>query len=143
MKRAPELTHLSHDHHQALDMARRLRRAGTEDLEDVRARFDAFWDTQGETHFEFEERAFTPALCSGDPRWPAAVARMCSEHAEIRSRTIDDVEQARSLGELLHDHVRFEERELFAIVEATLTAPELARLGREVGGSADDGHSER
>ena len=140
MKRAPELTHLSHDHHQALDVARRLRRANDDDLEEVRARFAKFWQTHAE-HFEIEERAFTPALCGEDPRWRPGVARMTAEHKRIRAAKIDDVEQAHALGDLLHDHVRFEERELFAIVEATLSPAELARLGEEVGGSPDDGHS--
>ena len=35
MKRAPELTRLSRDHHQALEVARRLRRAEPETLDDA------------------------------------------------------------------------------------------------------------
>ena len=42
------------------------------------------------------------------------------------------VDDAHALGELLNDHVRFEERELFEFLEARLTQAELDRLGREI-----------
>lgn len=122
MKRTPELIPLSHDHHHALDVARRLRRADEHDLDDVRAYLDEFLRTRGAEHFDVEERMFTPERCADDPRWAAAVARMLAEHEDIRARaaTVTDVAAAHALGDALHDHVRFEERELFAIVEATL-----------------------
>jgi hemerythrin-like domain-containing protein len=142
MKRAPELEHLSHDHHHALDIARRLRRAGADDLEDVRARLNEYWETRGAEHFAIEERAFTPALCDEDPRWEGALSRMLREHEEIRAgHAFERVEDAHRLGELMHDHVRFEEREMFPIIEETLAPAELARLAAEVGGSPDDGDS--
>ncbi|MDA0181899.1 hemerythrin domain-containing protein [Solirubrobacter phytolaccae] len=130
MKRAPELTRLSHDHHHALDVARRLRRAHRDSLEDVLDQLHAFLRTRGEEHFEVEERLFTPGLCAGDPRWEPAVARMLAEHADLRGRatTVADVAAAHALGDALHDHVRFEERELFPIVEVTLAQAELERL---------------
>jgi hypothetical protein len=36
---------------------------------------------------------------------------------------------AHELGTLLHDHVRFEERELFPLLEDRLSEPQLERLG--------------
>jgi hypothetical protein len=42
------------------------------------------------------------------------------------------IEQARELGRLLHDHVRFEERELFPLIEAALDAAGLAELAAEI-----------
>ena len=39
---------------------------------------------------------------------------------------------AHELGALLHDHVRFEERDLFGVLEARLPEPELARLGEAI-----------
>lgn len=130
MKRAPELTRLSRDHHHALEAARRLRRADEDSLMEALARLDAFLRERGVEHFAVEEALFTPELCATDPRWSAAVARMLVEHADIRARagTVADVAAAHALGEALHDHVRFEERELFAIVEACLDDRELARL---------------
>jgi hemerythrin-like domain-containing protein len=127
MKRAPELAPLSHDHHHALDVARRLRRASDSDLDEVLAYLRSFWASTGAAHFALEEQVFTVALCD-DERWPGGVARMLAEHAEIRARAdaVSDVEGAHALGELLHDHVRFEERELFAIAELSGDALEHA-----------------
>jgi hypothetical protein len=43
VKRSPELTALSRDHHQALEVALRLRRVTEANLEDTVAHFVAFW----------------------------------------------------------------------------------------------------
>jgi hypothetical protein len=53
------------------------------------------------------------------------------EHERIREdlRSLDSVEAAHELGALLHDHVRFEERRLFALLEARLPEHALERLG--------------
>jgi hypothetical protein len=120
MKRSPELAALSHDHHHALDVARRLRRASDEDLGEVVAYLDEFWRTQGAEHFAQEERALVPGLVDSDA-WRDGVARMLAEHETIRAgvATVEDVDAAHALGDLLHDHVRFEERELFGLLEAS------------------------
>jgi hypothetical protein len=117
MKRSPALAPLSRDHHHALDVARRLRRATSEDLDEVRAYLESFWAERGAEHFALEERELTADRLDS-PAWRAGVARMLAEHEEIRVRTVDSVDAAHELGELLHDHVRFEERELFALLEA-------------------------
>jgi hypothetical protein len=117
MKRSPELIHFSHDHHHALDIARRLRRVEPDGLEQVRAAYEAFWADRGAEHFAEEERELTADRLDS-AEWRAGVARMLAEHEDIRGRRVDSVEAARALGDLLHDHVRFEERELFALLEA-------------------------
>jgi hemerythrin-like domain-containing protein len=134
VKRTPELSRLSRDHHHALEVARRLRRAESGTLGDTRERLDAFLRERGVEHFEIEEQVFTPELCAADAQWGASVSRMLAEHEEIRGRVgyVDDVAAAHALGQILHDHVRFEERELFAIVEATLTSGQLADLEEEL-----------
>lgn len=144
MRRSEALTPLSRDHHQALETALRLRRATGETLDAALARLSSFWDGVGRRHFEIEEELLLPAL--SDERWLAMAERVRAEHEDIRGRAAalerePGVDAARELGARLNAHVRFEERELFAIVEATLSPAELARLGEEVGGSPDDGHS--
>jgi hypothetical protein len=42
------------------------------------------------------------------------------------------LEAAHGLGQLLRDHVRFEERHLFGLLEARLPEPELASLGEAI-----------
>jgi hypothetical protein len=67
----------------------------------------------------------------------AAVARFrhfWREHGQIRagSASLDTLDDAHRLGQLLNDHVRFEERELFGLLEAKLEPDQLDRLGREI-----------
>ena len=121
MNRAPELIPLSRDHHQALFVALQLRRATPATLDAALAGLRTFWDGGGAAHFAAEEEWFVPAL-SDAPGWDEAVARMLREHEDLRARidAVADVDGAHELGDRLRDHVRFEERELFGMVEATL-----------------------
>ena len=47
------------------------------------------------------------------------------------------MDDAHALGALLNDHVRFEERELFELLESRLDPDELDRLGQEIEASRD------
>jgi Hemerythrin HHE cation binding domain len=141
VKRSAALAALSRDHHHALDAARRLRRAGGGDLDAALAHLQAFWDPRGRRHFEIEEELILPALPQTDPDWREATARVRDEHARIRAAVDavlapggdgDGVEAAHALGTLLPDHVRFEERRLFGLLEARLPERELAGLGEAI-----------
>jgi hemerythrin-like domain-containing protein len=140
MKRSAALVALSRDHHHALEAALRLRRAGARDLEAAIAHLQAFWEPHGRRHFEIEERLILPALPQTDADWREAVERVRDEHARIRG-AVDALasrgggaalERAYGLGELLYDHVRYEERHLFSMLEARLPERDLARLGEAV-----------
>jgi hypothetical protein len=140
MKRSAALAALSRDHHHALEAALALRRAGAGELDGAIAHLQAFWEPRGRRHFEIEERLLLPALPETDPGWGAAAARVRDEHARIRA-AVDglraggreaSLEAAHGLGRLLRDHVRFEERDLFGVLEARLPEPELARLGEAI-----------
>ncbi len=134
MRRSAALAALSRDHHHALDAALRLRRAGAADLDAAVAHLQAFWQPRGRRHFEIEERLLLPALPETDADWRAAAARVRDEHARIRA-AVDalpaggGVDGAHELGRLLHDHVRYEERHLFALLEERLPEHDLAQLG--------------
>jgi hemerythrin-like domain-containing protein len=135
MKRSAELAPLSRDHHQALEVALRLRRVTDGTLEDAVGHFLAFWNRQGEHHFVIEERLVLPALSDDDASWAEASRRVRDEHGEIRARAAalphaPSVGAARRLGELLSAHVRYEERRLFPLVEEGLSREALAELGR-------------
>lgn len=144
MKRTPELEPLSRDHHQALAIALTLRRSPAE----ARAPFAAFWREHGIGHFAIEERLLAPDLLDGDEEWRAGTRRMSSEHAEITAlaerflasdpaaadpATADPaIADAERLGTLLRDHVRFEERELFVLLEQRIDRERLRALGAEL-----------
>ena len=128
MKRAPELAPLSREHQGALEIALALRRTNDDDLHRTAARYVAFMEDDGATHFAVEETVLVPAL-------PAELAdRLLREHAELRDATValTDVPAARRAGELLAEHVRFEERVVFPHLEQALPPAELAAMGRRL-----------
>jgi hemerythrin-like domain-containing protein len=134
MKRHPSLAPLSRDHHHALVLAQRLRRAGERDAAEAADAFLQHWMNEERLHFRLEEEVLLPAYAAyGDPEHPAVVRTML-DHMLIR-RDVErlargaDLELLHELGGRLADHVRLEENELFPLVERTLPEPALATLG--------------
>jgi hemerythrin-like domain-containing protein len=131
-KRAEALQPLSRDHLKALPAAKALREA--EDAGAARVAFLDFWREHGAHHFRVEEEVLLPrwALYAEVDR--PGVDRMLGEHLAIRREALrlemgeGSLEDLRGLGDLLHDHVRFEERRLFPAIEDSLNEEELARL---------------
>ena len=118
-------------------MAQRLKRA--EDANEARERFLSFWRSQGSRHFAIEEGILLPGWAAADADADHQLAaRLAAEHLEIRiwarrlERGVVAVEELRELGELLERHVRFEERELFPVIEAGLDADAISRVGAEI-----------
>jgi hemerythrin HHE cation binding domain-containing protein len=115
MKRHPDLQSLSRDHHQALVLARRLQHVKDEDAIAARAAFLEFWRRHGQLHFRVEEEVLLPGFASAGGAEDPAITRVLHEHAEIRVRALElqgetaSLQVQRALGELLADHVRFEE----------------------------------
>ncbi len=84
MKREPPLVSLSHDHHQALYVALKLRRASVDTAAEARAKLAAYWEGQGRTHFRLEEEVLFPAFVGhGDPYDPLLARALC-DHVAIR-----------------------------------------------------------
>jgi hemerythrin-like domain-containing protein len=131
MKRHAALQPLSRDHHVALVAAQRLRRATAVDA--AREEFLAFWDQHGAKHFRVEEDVLLPLFARhGDPD-DERIARMLVDHVRIRAQVLalqGDVELGalHRLGEELAAHVRLEEREVFPLIEATLSEAAAAEL---------------
>lgn len=136
MKRADALRPLSREHLLALHAAKVLR-AG-DDLEAVTEVFLDFWENGGQDHFRIEEEVLLPHWSRFAEVDRAGVSRMLEEHLAIRREALRlrageaSLEEAKELGRLLHDHVRFEERELFPLVEAALDEANLACLAAAI-----------
>ena len=142
MKRAAELRGLSDDHHQGLVQARRLRRpslgeAGNQ--AEAAAAFLDFWRKDTSVHFRKEEEVLLPVFArhGGDPvREP--LGEMLAQHTRIRSLVMELGDQVadgevrpetlQSIGELLETHIRLEERQVFPLIEETLTAEALKEV---------------
>jgi hemerythrin-like domain-containing protein len=137
MKRSEALEPLSHDHHQALFAAQKLRRA--DEVSAATAVFLEFWRGEGAAHFRIEEDILMPAWLDAAPDADRALAaRMADEHLTIRTlarraeRGELELVELRELGELLSAHVRFEERELFPRIEADLDGDAESSLMAEI-----------
>lgn len=147
MKRSPELTPLSHDHHQALFAAQQLKRA--DDPGPAVEALLAFWRAHGRDHFRIEEEILLPGWLDRDPTAERQMAaRVSEEHLAIRAlvrraeREGLSGEQLRELGVLLADHVRFEERELFPCIEVALEPGAIAELGAEIADAEARAHGD-
>ena len=135
VKRHPHLQPLSDDHHAALVLARRMRRAGS-DAGDPAA-LAKTWEAARESfarelapHFRVEEeRLFAPLAAAGEK---ALAERAAQDHDQLRELigSAPAAERAVAFGERLHRHVRFEERELFPRAESVLSLPVLEAAGR-------------
>jgi hypothetical protein len=130
MRRHPALVELSRDHHRALVVAQALCRADTSQEIPPEVLFARFWRTDGEAHFRLEEDVLLPAYAlHGDPRHPAIV-QMLIDHMTIRRDAVliatgGPTDIMHRLGANLMAHVRLEERQVFPLVEQTLSEDEL------------------
>ena len=130
MKR--HLVKLSREHHDALVLAQRAKRAvpgGEAIILEVRNAFE----TEIERHFVAEESGLLPALATAGHR--EIVERTLSEHAMLREMVSalhsQKPESLVNFGELLASHVRFEERELFPLAESIFTPEILEEFDRK------------
>lgn len=143
MKRAEALRPLSRDHHKALVAAIRLREAT--DADSGAAAFVEFWQEHGRHHFHVEEDVLLPCWALHGNLDEAAVHRMLDEHLQIRRGVLRlesggaGLPELAELGQLLTDHVRFEERQLFPLIEEQLDPDALAALAAAVERAEDAG----
>ena len=126
MKRHAALQQLSREHHTALKLARLARFASdsgcTEAIAEAANTISEMFQEEIEGHFVREEIDLLPELKRfGESE---LVQRTLAEHVELRALSQQlshpDAELLARFGQLLHDHVRFEERELFETAQLRL-----------------------
>ena len=132
LPRHPALLALSREHHFVLRQGLWLRRAGDATEPEAAAKaareYLEFYETELRPHVSEEEDVLLPRAEHVDP---AGAERIRAEHREIHAGTAalrellaqggDPRGAVRELGELLDDHVRFEERAFFMKVQAGLS----------------------
>ena len=124
MKRSPTLQPLSREHHTALVLAKACERAAqTGDATLVRLacqRATHALSNDLEPHFTIEEQTLLPLLQS--PETQVLVQRTLADHLQLRGLLDgllqNDIEALNNFGKCLAAHVRFEERELFPVLES-------------------------
>jgi hypothetical protein len=133
LKRITELRDLSDDHHTTLVLARRCRESADPGAP-VRVRVAwhqvrEVFASHLEPHFEIEERHLLPAL---ETIGEAVLAdRIRDDHASLRAlvkRASPGPAEVGRFGRLLESHVRFEEREVFEVVQSRLPATTLRAI---------------
>lgn len=135
IKRSKELAPLSREHHDGLLFVWKIKQGLTNNtpLETLCNYTRWFWTNHIKPHFRDEEKVLVKFLAIDNP----LVQQMFKEHAQIRDMIVQlDKEPDRSTFELLadvvNDHIRFEERELFAYAEKTLTPEQLDEIYKEL-----------
>jgi hemerythrin-like domain-containing protein len=111
-------------------------------MADARRAFLQFWHSEGEQHFRVEEEVLLPAYTRHRPPDETAVARILTEHVDLRRRAAEleacespPITHVHELGERLAQHIRYEERVLFPAIEAALSDAELSELVRALEGA--------
>jgi hypothetical protein len=140
MRRSEELAPLSRHHHVALERALVLRRADDAGACEAAHRFLEFIGGPGEDHFAAEEQTLGPHLRAAERARLVGEHRRLREHADALREAGPAVsaDAAHAAGTLLDAHVRWEERELFAALEARLSPAELAAVGAELAAQHGD-----
>lgn len=141
MKRHRALIPLSHDHHHGLVQARRLGRAAASDLVERReaaAAFLAFFDRDTRLHFRDEEERFFPLLVGADEPATELLVQALLEHQQLYALVSKlngelvageaSTATTRELARALEEHIRFEERTLFPLIEEVAPDEVLRRL---------------
>lgn len=118
IKRHKVLQPLSRDHHHTLLLAWKIRKGLITGIEPVRIKnyVNWFYKTYAAGHFELEEKFIYTVLEAKDERIQKALA----EHEQLRALFTSDENIATSLpqlADLLESHIRFEERELFNVIQ--------------------------
>jgi hemerythrin-like domain-containing protein len=127
IKRHKALRNLSREHHDGLIFALRLQKgvAKSADLQSMEEYVSWFWENHLQPHFKLEENCLFPML-KGEYE---LVREAIVQHQDlkmlfqIQQKTLADFKR---IYELLQKHIRLEERELFNLIQSTLSAQQLA-----------------
>jgi len=135
LKRSKELAPLSREHHDGLLFAWKIKQglANGTSVETLCNYTRWFWSNHIKPHFKGEEKVLVKFL----PGDNALVQQMFKEHAQIRDLVISldkepDSNFLQLLAEVINDHIRFEERELFSYAEKTLSPEQLNEIYNEL-----------
>jgi iron-sulfur cluster repair protein YtfE (RIC family) len=147
-KRHPSLISLSQDHHHGLALALRLRQGNkalrtdgwTHDRSEQAKRVQEFYDEDLRRHFKAEEEVVFPEMRKNVSASSSLIESLISQHRQLenlvkrigRSSGAKLEESLISMGQLLEQHIRSEERELFPLFESSMPVEVAERIGQEV-----------
>ncbi len=132
MKRNPSLEPFSRDHNVGLILVRQLIQSAKESdqaCRQVAQVLSQYWKDELEDHFVEEEELLTPLIPDEELR-----SRLVGDHRDFAQYVgLSDSGSCKpadleSMGRLLNDHIRWEERVLFPSIERTATTSQLSEL---------------
>jgi len=127
LSRSPQLIPLSHEHYDGLLFVWRIRQGIRREasIPTMNAYIRWFWNNHLQSHFENEEKVLAPHLPADDQ----LIRKTIEEHKAIRELIPGDQDlplaKISLLARLMHDHIRYEERDLFPHIEKKLSPAEL------------------
>jgi hemerythrin-like domain-containing protein len=131
IKRSKELAPLSREHHDGLMYVRKIREGikNRTSISKLKQYTIWFWQQHIKPHFYQEERILLPHM----PLDHELANRLKKEHENIRELILNLDREADQttfiqLCDLLDDHIRFEERQVFPFLEKKLPADELNNI---------------
>lgn len=140
MKRAEQLIPLSHDHHQGLVVSQHALRlkddATVAEVEQHWLKLRDCLEEQAKHHFVIEEQFLLEPLAKlkGNAEM---VARIYAEHKAFEDFTEKPVGQSlnelQAMAALLKEHIKYEERQVFARAQQVLTTEQLNALAQAHG----------
>ena len=144
MKRAAQLQPLSRQHHLGLNLSRHAKECADEPNAIAEHWLNiTSYINEMQQHFQIEDNLIAHALqpySSSKPEVAAVINTLDAQHKSLHALMAEvqdlphsqsnhvTVGQVKELATLLYDHIRFEERELFPIVERYLTTEELEAI---------------
>lgn len=146
MKRHKSLFSLSHEHQHGLALAlklkypkRQLSSSNEAEISELKSELADKYENILRKHFRKEERYLVPGFEDNN-----LMKQMLGEHIKLEglyNKIVSNsegwkLEQQRDMlnlfGELLDLHIRFEERELFPMIEKSLSEEQLEELGKKL-----------
>ena len=144
MKRAAQLQPLSRQHHLGLNLSRHAKECADEPNAIAEHWLNiTSYINEMQQHFQIEDNLIAHALqpySSSKPEVAAVINTLDAQHKSLHALMAEvqdlphsqsnhvTIGQVKELATLLYDHIRFEERELFPIVERYLTTEELEAI---------------
>ena len=132
IKRSEQLAPLSRDHHDGLLFAWKIRQGlkNGSAPEVIMAYVHWFWNNHLQLHFSQEEHLLLTHLSESNEM----AQRLKTEHQQVRelvSATPDTLLLSK-LADIMTDHIRFEERQLFPYIEQTISKDQLNTIHKQL-----------
>lgn len=145
MKRALELMQLSRDHHSGLLLCWKIRYGLNHkiSIDRIVAYLKHSFTNELEPHFKLEEEFAFILLPETHPMRLEALAQHALLRKQVGQMGEDPVneEMLKTFSDLLELHIRFEERQLFPLIESSTPPEALKASGELINGEWEKGNS--